>query len=128
VSVPTNLTPLELVIMKSLWRRRSAVVREVQADLLPERKLAYTTVMTVMDRLFKKGALRRSKKSRAHLYEPVFTEGDARADALNRLIDSYFDGSKVRLSQHMEPKTNIPVEKIQRRRVPGTNPIDDSLL
>lgn len=128
MSVPTNLTPLELAIMKSLWRRRSAVVREVQADLLPERKLAYTTVMTVMDRLFKKGVLRRSKKSRAHLYEPVFTEGDARADALNGLIDSYFDGSKVRLSQYLEPKTNIPVEKIQRRSVPGSNPIDDSLL
>ena len=128
MSVATKLTPLELAIMRSLWRRRSAVVREVQADLLPERKLAYTTVMTVMDRLFKKGALRRSKKSRAHLYEPVFTEGDARADALNGLIDSYFDGSKVRLSQYLEPKTNIPVEKIQGRSVPASNPIDDSLL
>ena len=62
MSDPTNLTPLELAIMKSLWRRGSAVVREVQADLLPERKLAYTTVMTVMDRLFKKGALRANEE------------------------------------------------------------------
>ena len=114
--------------MKSLWRRRSGLVREVQADLLPERKLAYTTVMTVMDRLFKKGALRRAKKSRAHVYEPTFTEGEARADALNGLIDSYFDGSKVRLRQHLDPKTKVPAEKSPRRSVPASKPIDDSLL
>ena len=114
--------------MKSLWRRRSGVVREVQADLLPERKLAYTTVMTVMDRLFKKGALRRAKKSRAHVYEPTFTEGEARADALNGLIATYFDGSKVRLRQYLDPKTKVPAEKSPRRSVPASNPIDDSLL
>ncbi len=128
MSVPINLTPLELAIMKSLWRRRSAIVREVQTDLLPERKLAYTTVMTVMDRLFKKGALRRTKKSRAHVYEPTFTESAARAEALNGLIDSYFDGSKLRFDQYLDPKTNIPAKKIQRRRSPASNPIDDSLL
>jgi len=128
VSVPINLTPLELAIMKSMWRRRSAIVREVQADLLPERKLAYTTVMTVMDRLFKKGALRRTKKSRAHLFEPTFTESEARAEALNGLIDSYFDGSKVRLGQYLDLQTKIPAKKIQRRSHPGSNPIDDSLL
>ena len=114
--------------MKSLWRRRWAVVREVQADLLPERKLAYTTVMTVMDRLFKKGALRRAKKSRSHVYTPDFAESEARAEALNGLIDSYFDGSKLRLSQYLDSQTNIPAEKIQRRSVPVSNPIDDSLL
>ncbi len=114
--------------MKSLWRRRAAVVRDVRADLLPERELAYTTVMTVMDRLFKKGALRRAKKSRAHVYEPVFTEGEARAHALNGLIDSYFDGSTVRLGQYLDPKTNIPAEKVQRRNLPASHPIDDSLL
>ena len=128
MSVPTNLTPLELAIMKSLWRRRSGLVREVQADLLPERKLAYTTVMTVMDRLFKKGALRRAKKSRAHVYEPTYTEEEARADALNGLIDSYFDGSKVRLGQYLDPKTNVPAKKIERRSAPTPSPIDDSLL
>ncbi len=128
MSVPTSLTPLELEIMKSLWRRRWAVVRDVQADLLPDRKLAYTTVMTVMDRLFKKGAVRRVKKSRAHLYEPVFTESEARANALNKLIDGYFDGSRVRLGQYLDPKTNNPGEEIEHRSVPAPHPIDDSLL
>ena len=114
--------------MKSLWRRGSALVREVQADLLPERKLAYTTVMTVMDRLFKKGALGRTKKSRAHVYEPSFTENQARAQAVSELIESFFGGSRTRLSRYVDPKKGSPPEEPQRRSVPASNPIDDSLL
>ncbi len=127
MSDPTNLTPLELAIMKSLWRRGSAVVREVQADLLPERKLAYTTVMTVMDRLFKKGALKRTKKSRAHVYEPAFTEGQARAEAVGGLIESFFGGSRARLNQYLDPKKSNPPEEPRPRSVPASN-LDDSLL
>ena len=53
--------------MNSLWSRGQATVREVQSDLLPDRRLAYTTVLTVMDRMFKKGTLRREKRARAHV-------------------------------------------------------------
>jgi predicted transcriptional regulator len=63
---------LEAVIMDRLWERnRPALVREVVDDLRKDRPLAYTTVMTVMDNLHRKGWLRRHRDGRAWRYEPT---------------------------------------------------------
>jgi len=62
------LGPLEISVMEALWRRGESNVREV-ADAL-ERPLAYTTVMTTLDRLYKKGELARRKEQRAFYYAP----------------------------------------------------------
>jgi len=60
--------------MELLWRRGESNVRDV-ADRL-ERPLAYTTVMTTLDRLFKKGLLNRRKDQRAFLYSPRFSRAE----------------------------------------------------
>jgi predicted transcriptional regulator len=126
-----SLTPLELAIMKSVWRRGRAQVREVQLDLLPGRDLAYTTVMTVLDRLFKKGVVRRAKKSRAHVYEAVYSEGTVRAGAVADLVENFFDGSEPRLMEYLsgEAPAPVPLTPQPSRSTPsaGTT-IDDSLL
>jgi predicted transcriptional regulator len=63
---------LEAVIMDRLWERnRPALVREVVDDLRQDRPLAYTTVMTVMDNLHRKGWLRRHRDGRAWRYAPT---------------------------------------------------------
>jgi predicted transcriptional regulator len=62
------LGPLEVLMMETLWRRGESSVREV-VDCI-ERPLAYTTVMTTLDRLFKKGLLVRRKSERAFHYAP----------------------------------------------------------
>lgn len=63
---------LEAAVMERLWSySRPATVREVLEDLNRDRTLAYTTVMTVMDNLHRKGWLQRQKHGRAWLYEPV---------------------------------------------------------
>jgi predicted transcriptional regulator len=63
---------LEAVIMDRLWERnRPALVREVVDDLRTDRSLAYTTVMTVMENLYRKGWLRRHRDGRAWRYEPT---------------------------------------------------------
>src|ERR1700760_727661 len=63
---------LEAVIMDRLWDRgRPALVREVLDDLRKDRPLAYTTVMTVMENLHRKGWLRRERDGRAWRYEPA---------------------------------------------------------
>jgi predicted transcriptional regulator len=63
---------LEAAIMDRLWSHgRPASVREVLEDLQQERTIAYTTVMTVMDNLHKKGWLRRKRVGRAFTYETV---------------------------------------------------------
>src|SRR3984957_18336604 len=63
---------LEAVIMDRLWQRGSpALVREIVDDLRPDRPLAYTTVMTVMENLHRKGWLRLEQDGRARRYDPA---------------------------------------------------------
>jgi predicted transcriptional regulator len=63
---------LEAVIMDRLWARdRPMLVREVVDELHDDRALAYTTVMTVMENLYRKGWLRRERDGRAWRYEPT---------------------------------------------------------
>lgn len=65
---PQPLGPLEVAVMNIVWQRGESTVRDV-VDLLM-RPLAYTTVMTTLDRLYKKGLLTRRKSERAFLYTP----------------------------------------------------------
>jgi predicted transcriptional regulator len=63
---------LEAVIMDRLWEwGRPVLVREMVDALHDDRALAYTTVMTVMDNLYRKGWLRRERDGRAWRYEPT---------------------------------------------------------
>ena len=65
---------LEAVIMDRLWEwERPVLVREMVDALHDDRALAYTTVMTVMENLYRKGWLRRERDGRAWRYEPVLT-------------------------------------------------------
>jgi len=57
--------------MAALWAEGKATVHEIRAHLLPRRPLAYTTVMTVMENLYRKGWLRRHRVGRAWSYEPT---------------------------------------------------------
>ena len=125
----TTLSPLELAIMQSLWQRQDAPVRDVQEDLLPNRPLAYTTVMTVLDRLYKKGLVRRWKKSRAHVYQPTVSESEARAAAVEGLVDRFFGGSASDLKSYLAGGAKSPRPSVAN---PGPFPrapeIDDTLL
>jgi predicted transcriptional regulator len=95
------LTPLELDIMKAVWSRPPITVRDVQEAIRPSRNLAYTTVMTIMDRLYHKGFLTRDLRARAHYYRPVLDYTEARDEALNALIASFFGGSKEELQDYL---------------------------
>ncbi|NYI05729.1 BlaI/MecI/CopY family transcriptional regulator [Allostreptomyces psammosilenae] len=72
--MPRRLGDLEDAVMTRIWTwNRPVTVREVLDDLLLERDIAYTTVMTVMDKLHQKGWLRREREGRAFRYAPVAT-------------------------------------------------------
>jgi predicted transcriptional regulator len=72
--VPLVLGPLELMVMEIVWARPHSSVRDVTSRL--ERPLAYTTVMTTLDRLYKKGMLERRKDDRAFVYTASLTRDD----------------------------------------------------
>ena len=83
---------LEAVIMDRLWEwGRPALVREVVDDLHRDRPLAYTTVMTVMENLYRKGWLRRERDGRAWRYEPTRSRSAYTAALMNDALGTSAD-------------------------------------
>jgi predicted transcriptional regulator len=97
-----TLTPLELDVMKAVWNRHPITVKDVQVEIRPQRTLAYTTVMTIMHRLYLKGFLRRTLLSKAHFYEPAVPFDDVRDAAVSGVIDHFFGGSRNRFLEFLE--------------------------
>jgi BlaI family transcriptional regulator, penicillinase repressor len=97
-----DLAPLELDCMNTLWPLGEATVREIR-DLLAERRpRAYTTIMTIMDRLARKGVVERIKVGRAYRYRPNLSAEDARAHALHQVVECFFGGSKEALLAQLQ--------------------------
>jgi BlaI family transcriptional regulator, penicillinase repressor len=88
-----DLAPLELDCMNTLWPVGEATVREIRDLLAPRRPRAYTTIMTIMDRLARKGIVERKKVGRAYIYRPNLTAEEARSQALGQVVENYFGGS-----------------------------------
>ncbi len=81
----------EREVLQIVWKDGSVTVGQVGERLsIP---LAYTTVMTTLDRLFKKGLLRRVKQDRAFLYSPAVSPSDVESLRARTLLDRFFDGS-----------------------------------
>jgi len=94
--------PLELEAMNALWRLGEATVRDVSRELNRRRPLAYTTVLTLLDRLARKGVAGRRKHGRAHIYHPLITREAAQQLAVDRLASELFEGSRERLLALLE--------------------------
>jgi predicted transcriptional regulator len=88
-----ELAPLELDCMHALWVLGSATVRDVRDRIAPHRPRAYTTIMTILDRLARKGAVERSKVGRAYLYRANLSAEEARSHAVGQVIENFFGGS-----------------------------------
>lgn len=92
------LGPLERAAMEVLWRAGHPVsVRVVRDALAAQRTLAYTTVMTVLDHLRKKGYVERIAEGRAYLYRPTSSRVAAAADALRAVLNDFADPEAVLL-------------------------------
>ena len=111
---------LEAVVMDRLWSwRRPVTVREVFDDLQSHRKIAYTTVMTVMDKLHSKGWLRRQLDGRAYRYEPVATREQYSADLMREALDASQDPGTTLvhfLDRVTEAETDALRRELRRRK------------
>ena len=96
-----TLTPQELAIMKVVWRLEKATVREVADALNEQRRVAYTTVMTMMRILEEKGYLRKTMTERAHVYRPVKPRHQVVGAMVKDFVDRVFDGASDALLVHL---------------------------
>jgi len=92
-----RLGKLELQVMKLIWDKGQATVKEVWEELYPEKRLAYTTVATVMKQLEGKKFLNHSEKERTYIYHPSIDQKSVSQGLLKELIDGLFDGSAAKL-------------------------------
>ncbi len=112
-----HLGELEVEIMRTMWPRREATVREVLEALnaVRERQVAYTTVMTVMGRLADKGLLRRQLVGKAHYYEIAMTEEQFLHVASRRLIRSLIaDFGEVAIAEFLAELDRVEPERRRR--------------
>lgn len=109
-----HLGPLEARLLRALWQRGDATVRELVEDVAIQG--AYTTVMTTLDRLHKKGLLDRALEGRAFRYRPRQTEDEYNrrvvADELGKLLSSARDATAP-LSFLVDTVTNHDARLLQ---------------
>jgi len=110
------LGELELAIMRVVWGRKSATVRDVLAALNKKRALAYTTVMTVMSRLAEKGLLIAEKQGKAHHYRAALTREELEAQSAGQMVQSLLDdfGGEIALSQFVKQLSETDPAQLAR--------------
>jgi len=96
-----TLTPQELEIMKAVWARGRATVREVYEDLRTGRTVAYTTVMTMMNVLERKGHLRKKAEGRCFRYRPTRPRRQVVGRMVREFVERVFGGSARPLLVHL---------------------------
>jgi BlaI family transcriptional regulator, penicillinase repressor len=109
-----TLTPQELEIMKLVWERENATVRDVYEALLENRKIAYTTVMTMMKILETKGYLKKTRQDRAFLYRPTRPKNQVIGGMLREFIDRVFNGAAEPLVVHLVKDKRLKERDLQK--------------
>ncbi len=104
------LTPLgetEMEVLHHVWELEEASVADVRERILENRKVAYTTIMTVMKNLADKRYLKYRKEGVSYIYSPLKKPDDVRYNLINRLVDKVFHGSPKDLVQALVQNENL---------------------
>jgi BlaI family penicillinase repressor len=96
-----TLTGQELEIMKVIWPRGQATIREVYDELRVHRTIAYTSVQTMMNVLESKGHLKREPGEKANVYSPVRPQQAVVKSMVREFVNRVFDGSARPLLVHL---------------------------
>jgi len=108
----TVLTEHELAIMQIVWQRPAVTVRDVYEELLKRRKIAYTTVMTMMGILETKGYLKRNRDAKAYVYRPTKGKSKVLGSMVSDFVNRVFDGSAKPLLVHLVENEHLSQEEL----------------
>jgi len=93
--------------MSALWPMGEGTVRDIHRQLAVVRPRAYTTVLTIMDRLAQKGIVTRRKVGRAYRYHANLSAEEARLKAVEKIVSGFFDGSADALAAHLAGRSAV---------------------
>lgn len=94
--------PLEMICLNALWEIGEGNVEDVRKVVASSKPLAYTTVLTLLDRLTRRGAVSRRKEGRGFRYQPTVERDKLRWMALRQFLEYHFDGSAAKLRIFLE--------------------------
>lgn len=109
-------TDLELEILKILWRDGPSVVQHVRDALAPERKLAYSSVITIMNIMTDKGYLGRVKDGKGYRYKARIRAESTKRQMLTDLVDRAFDGSAAALMLNLIETRGLDADELAKLR------------
>jgi BlaI family penicillinase repressor len=108
-----TLTSGELEIMKIVWERESVTVRDVYEALSATRKVAYTTVMTMMKILEQKKYLKKKLADRAHVYRAAQPQATVIGAMVRDFVNRVFNGSAEPLLVHLVEEHDLSREDLE---------------
>jgi BlaI family transcriptional regulator, penicillinase repressor len=107
-----TLTDQELEIMKIIWELKQCTVRDVYETLLKHRRIAYTTVMTMMKILEGKGFLKKSQEERAYVYKPSQPKQSVIRAMVREFVNRVFNGSAEPLLVHLVEEKGLSEKEL----------------
>ena len=111
-------TDAELAILRVLWARGSATVRDVHESLSPARSTGYTTTLKLLQIMTEKGLVERDDRDRSHVYRARIGEEQTQRQILGDLLDRVFSGSAAKLvMQALSTRRAAPEELAQIRDI-----------
>ncbi|MEQ1799311.1 MAG: BlaI/MecI/CopY family transcriptional regulator [Lacibacter sp.] len=96
-SKQTKPTESELEILRVLWERGEATVRDVHVELSKTKDAGYTTTLKLMQIMHEKGLVKRDESSKTHKYTPLISREKTQKQFMGKMIDTLFQGSSTQL-------------------------------
>lgn len=113
MSIPkTDLTGLQLAIMRVLWTKGEASSREVQEDI--NRDLALTTVSTMLSRLEDDKVVTHRSQGRRYLYRALVNQDEIRRSAVRDVVETLFGGRTTQLVSHLLKESEVSPGEVDR--------------
>ena len=111
-----RLTKLELQIMETFWTRGACSVREVKEAFPEPKRPAYTTVLTLLARLERRGCVGVSREGQANIYRPRVTREQVTAERLEPLVQGLAAGESVPLILKLVESQGLSAEELRSLR------------
>jgi predicted transcriptional regulator len=111
-----DLGDLQKAVMEIVWELGEATVNQVREKLGRRKRLAYTTVLTVMQKLDKAGWLTHREEGRAYVYRPTKTRDEAGRSSLRQFIDRVCGGNPIAAFQHLLDDEELSADDLSALR------------
>ena len=105
-------TDSELAILQELWKRGPSTVKVIHEALSATRDIGYTTALKLMQIMHEKGLLTREREGKTHIYQPAVSQEKIQNQLLNKLVDTAFQGSAMKLIMQALGNQNTSTDEL----------------